>query len=415
MELPKYGAVADKTKVSMDMQFDSFWLYINRVKSLSEEFKNDIKKYYSGHKIERVEKFVSWLEKNEKWLLQQIKKDYAEGRIKINTKNLSEKEIAMIIGFYCGSRYIASQYGKIEEMYFPPLSVLAMAEDWLFTGGASGTEYFPFLLEINRNQIMPKKIGKIDAFIFGVNIGIHEATHSMPIINQSPKNDSDFLRLYRDLSRLGKNVQTSEFATMYTQTNYSLPIKKEHIEFYYLGVRNFFHNIEKLWEGFLEGRGDDLLPFNIAKREYSAFVLGPWIITWMKKNKIKLDIFSYNAKSMLDILKETVIKDIPLTAEENATAFCDINGIKNEKVKQKLVEFFSKLKEKGVQVYVSKVPDIIYFTNPREDFDKFIETANEVFGEPAKSDIPDDYCNVFDAMPKDYRKRSPFFQKVDKA
>lgn len=206
-----------------------------------------INTYYGKNKNnKRVRKIKKQIEEIKK---DKIKKAYIEENIKTSKENKFYK-----LGFIIGGIFIIDEFLDFNK-YKNNMPILVNSNKNMF--------------EPNDKKISLKKIDsnkKDENLIRGINAGIHEFTHALPLI------------------KTGEKLALSELATSYTTISYALPLKEDfskNLEDYWAST---IRNITKLSDKH-KNMG------NVIKREYIAFLMGPWLYKYINK---KEDIFNFD-------------------------------------------------------------------------------------------------------------------------
>jgi hypothetical protein len=180
--------------------------------------------------------------------IEEIKKDkIKKGYIKENIKDSQESKFYKL-GFIIGGIFIIDEFLNFNK-YKNNMPVLQSSNKNMF--------------EPNDKRISFKKIDsnkKDENLIRGINAGIHEFTHALPLI------------------KTGKKISLSELATSYTTILYVLPFKEDlntDLEDYWASTTR---NIFKLPNKFKNTE-------NVIKREYIAFLMGPWLYKYIDKKE----------------------------------------------------------------------------------------------------------------------------------
>ena len=329
--------------------------------------------YYGKDMNSRAADFLSWLKENQGELQKQFKKDIRNGRIQLEPKN--EKETVGAVGYWLGTRYIASKCKISEKQEFPPFR----------PAGEGDIDRFSikpkiFIIDMRKFEKMPQ-LSAADALIRGINIGIHEGTHALPFING-----------------MDTGTALSEIAAYYNQTAYGLPIKDQSIEtasgfdLYYNSVRDFASRYEKTIK-------DEKAAGKLGG-EYLSFVIGPWIKKFFLDKKVAFNVFDFQK---LVYSSETYPSGVfysgPIigrdTPEENNLKnmkFFESAGIGDNGIQKELREALSRVFDKTRKELEERKIDLDTMReSPQVIYPVLIKYLDEEFGKPVKENIPEGY------------------------
>lgn len=211
----------------------------------------------------RVADFLEWLEKNEAQLSKeptfvmdipkftdQLPVQYNYTLQEIVQLSPDKRPAILMRAFWInvGVHYIAHKYGK-----GPNLGTISFLASPQVITAAAGKRYF----QLNSSEVP-------EVFPVYINMGIHEGTHGLVVLDNQDNEIVDGLN--------GDN-SLSELATFYSQYNYGLPVKIADSTIYASGVRNIVHTYEAL-------------PNFPYATEYQQFVIGALLFDQIEKKKV---------------------------------------------------------------------------------------------------------------------------------
>lgn len=319
------------------VDFRKFCDGIAGLRDFANGFSNGtIADYYKGTPIadnERLKGFLGWLDKNSSALTAQLKNDVASGKFEVSPR--SQQQAIFLVGLWLGVRYLESKYNNTAKPLFPtivslPISDLSNIDRIEYDSGSQ-----KFRVGWNAMQFIEwANNGKDDRFCFlgGVNVGIHECTHALPILEDTGG---------RPLSEMATYLATSELA---------LPLKlagRAQAVTLIFGARDPWRISKELRAGRLSAVSDrDIL------RNYVSYFIGPWAKTYLKQKGDKLDILSFSSEEHFEPNLERYFERKNHSAEKvalkrrNATEnFFSSAGIKDEGLKGILRKVFEALEK----------------------------------------------------------------------
>lgn len=327
---------------------------LDSIGNIHEFFQKRLSDYYEpdAYLSPRVQNFLSWLKKNEDWIIPYIKGGLKTKKIKLDVKN--EAHAAYLIGFIAGGLYLCSLYKSDTYQKMPAI------ESW-YAGAEYDINFHRIYVSVFPTDSPPlSQTGHANYLISGINDGIHEYTHVLPIINN-----------------LGAKP-LSELAPFFILSNKGLPLSSSDCNSDFLSS---MRNIANFLYEERSGRG----AFNLAVQledEHFEFMCGPWVKKFYSDVGEKPDIFSFIPSSdKLDFFYKIYLRE-NLSWEQ----FCNGAGITNQDLRDKFKIVFEKLKE-------------AQWLDMKEFLQHFERIMDEVFGKPIKEDVPDGY--VMDLQLKD--------------
>jgi len=355
-QIPKPGQASDAEKLLLGAA--TFEGFIRKI-GLKEYYGADLKQ------IPRAEKFMSWLKKEGKQLLESLKSDLSAGMIKLNPK--SEKERAFVLGVWLGSKYVASTQGyPVSKPTFPIVPDVDLKNEigvLAFDAQDKTIKVHPGFLA--RFQKVTSKT--VEVFIAGLNSTIHEGTHGLNAL-------------------LGRKGQLSELGAFFMHTTLALPLKSDEAgkNFSFpLATRYFPQIIDEIRNGRLK------VPLEVMKAEYLDFAVGPWLANVLGKNP---DLKQFTIQSPLPLPLEVIYNNLAgLTQTPEARGdflelFKEATGLKNIEAEAKFMYAFSLIADMDNRTFPKFISN-------------FVQAMDKAFGKPTNPGIPKTYVSLDRLVP----------------
>jgi len=437
MEEKQKSAAQVKTTIDVDAPgvksaptpIKEFSNFLAGITSLSGEMDGGLREYYKKQKLGKLDEFVGWLGANEQYLLSQLKTDVLSGKIQLKVRVLDKKEsisynkldrneMIQIIGFWLGTRYIASRFEAKGTREFPQLIVNLFETNGFYWDNVSRSSGFitSDSTELHFGIPLGEKAStdaeKIDSLLISLNSGIHEGAHALKYMTgRSETVDWSLIKKFEyatkedkerydaEWAKIERNT-LSELASFYCQTTYGLPIRNETLakgNNWAYGARD--SNV--IWNGILNGE-IQIKPGNFLAEEYTVFVLGPWIKAFYEKKGVPFDVFSFGG-DWFDKDKSALN-----TPKEHALMFCREYGMRDIELQGKIVDYFALLQKttSGMKIMgVGQEDGLIRFLN-------IYNCATEVFGKPKVEKVPKGYAKSTEGNDPVSSYSKQFFKKI---
>lgn len=235
---------------------------------VNEKISTIFKSYYGKDLIKsntRIRNFLMWVQKDSDKIKKQV----------IEYDNISTDEILYacdilkkptdkyeILGLWLGGLYIVSQY-NIPPSSMPTFLIMDTKPGYIIDSNQVH-------LFCDEKRCEKKSLATL--LIKGIDLGIHEFTHALPVIFKLDSHDCD-----------------SELATFYNQTTYALPMKIDSTkDVWGYAVRDIVHNYN------VTKKNEDVSLYDIYSHEYSEFALGPLIRPYLNKELLLYSFGKYS-------------------------------------------------------------------------------------------------------------------------